>query len=206
MTERWAAVLAAPPDGSTAAPPRVGADRFALALLEDVYEVLEGLTDVTAAIATVASYAETAATVSWPGTPMLPVPDGDSAERTLAALDALAGRGAGAAVVVAPDAPDLPPLLLGKLYSGLTGNGEVAVCPAQDGGLVAVAVRAPVPDWLREARVGLDSPDALPRLRAAAGRGRLVVGPGWHRLRRAGDTDRLDRGLEGWEATRLLLS
>ena len=77
--------------------------------------------------------------------------------------------------------PTCRPLLLGKLFRGL-GGGEVAICPARGGGLVALATRLPAPHWL--GAIDLDTPDAPSRLRAAAGRpGAVRSGPGWHRLR-----------------------
>ena len=75
-----------------------------------------------------------------------------------------------------PDAPDLPALLLGKLHSALT-SAEVAVCPADDGRLVALATRLPAPEWLRETAATLDDDDAVRRLRAQAPRRALHVGP-----------------------------
>jgi hypothetical protein len=44
------------------------------------------------------------------------------------------------------------------------------------------------------------------RLRGAAPRRALVVTPAWRRLRTPADLGGLDPGLEGWEATRALLS
>ena len=134
---------------------------------------------------------------------MLAVADESSAYAVLDALHALGGT---EAAVVADDAPDLPGLLVGKLFSGLSG-AEAAACPADGGGLVALASRLPVPRWVRAAAVDLDRPDALAALSAAAPRAREVaLVPGWHRLRRAEDVHRLDPGLEGWEATRRVLS
>ena len=75
--------------------------------------------------------------------------------------------------------------------------------PAPDGGLLGVASRLPVPDWLPD--IDLDgSPEPL---RAAAPRKALVaVTPGWHRLRGPADLARLDPALEGWDTTRAVLS
>ena len=82
----------------------------------------------------------------------------------------------------------------------------VAAVPAAGGGLVVLASRLPAPDWL-PADLDLDTPDAVQRLRLAApGRRDLAVTPGWRRLRSRADLDGLDPGLEGWEATRALLS
>jgi glycosyltransferase A (GT-A) superfamily protein (DUF2064 family) len=189
-----------------ATPPGIDPERFRLALLEDTYEVLAGLALVHAAIIRHAEDAADLAALTWPGTPLPEVAGVTGAGELLAAIDALTGLGASEAVVVAADAPDLPPLLLGKLYRGL-GSAEVAVCPAAGGGLVALGTRTPPPAWLAAARTSLDTVDALERLVAAAPQRRAVkVGPGWHRLRGPADLARLDPDSEGWEATRLLLA
>ncbi|HZE34779.1 MAG TPA: DUF2064 domain-containing protein [Actinoallomurus sp.] len=193
MSSRFVAVLAG---RAVATPP--GADRaeFRLAMLEDTYEVVAGLEFVTPVLA-LTEPDEDAEAITWPGTEVV---------RTTglwALLGQLAALGADQAAVVAHDAPDLPPLLLGKLFRAL-GSGEVAVCPAKDGGLVALAARLPAPPWLKE--IDLDTPDAPRRLRAAAGlQGAVRSGPGWHRLREPQDLSRLDPGLEGWDNTRVLL-
>jgi hypothetical protein len=122
-----------------------------------------------------------------------------------AALDALKAAGADEAAVVVGDVPDLPPLLLGKLFSALT-SVPIAVCPAEDGRLVAVAARLPVPDWLVEAAVDIEQSEALAELRRAAPPRMLHVGAGWHRVSGPEQAAALDRGLEGWEATRAWLS
>ena len=76
----------------------------------------------------------------------------------------LAGRPTGCTVILAPDAPDLPALLIGKLFRAL-GSAPVSVCPEVSGnGLVALAARFPLPAWLAD--VTLDTPDALARLAA----------------------------------------
>ncbi len=82
----------------------------------------------------------------------------------------------------------------------------MAAGPAEGGGLVVLASRLPVPPWLALSGVDLDTPDAVRRLRAAAPRRDLVVTPRWRRLRTPADIASLDPGLEGWEATRALLS
>ena len=177
------------------------ADPLALAMLEDVVDLVEAMREVDAALAVRAGAGAQVRAVTWPGMPVLDViarPD------VCAVLDAVSGLGAAEAAVVCPDAPDLPALLLGKLHSALT-SAQVAVCPAGDGRLVALAATQPPPDWLRQTRVDLDTTDAVRRLRAAAPPRTLHVGPGWHRVRGYDDASRLDEGLEGWEATRTLL-
>ena len=131
---------------------------------------------------------------------------GDSPALTVAVLAGLHELGGDVGVVVAADAPDLPGLLLAKLFRALA-RAEVAVCPADGGGLVALGARLPAPGWLAAATVGLDTSDALRRLAAAAVTSTaLAVGPGWHRLRGPDDVVWLDPGLEGWAATRALLA
>jgi glycosyltransferase A (GT-A) superfamily protein (DUF2064 family) len=199
VTSWFAAVLAREPGAAL----RRGIDPtdLRLALLEDTYEVIAGLEFVTAVLALTAPDPD-AETVTWPGTPVLHIPPDAGDLRPL--FDALHDRGADQAVVVAADAPDLPRLLLGKLFRAL-GGGEVAICPARGGGLVAMAARLPAPRWI--AGVDLDTPDAPSRLRAAADRpGAVRSGPGWHRLRTTDDLAYLDDGLEGWDNTRLLLA
>jgi glycosyltransferase A (GT-A) superfamily protein (DUF2064 family) len=193
VTARFVAVLAG---DEVATPPGADPAEFRLAVLEDTYEVVAGLEFVTPVLALTTDDQE-AASITWPGTEVVRT----KSLRDL--LGALADLGADQAAVVAHDAPDLPPLLLGKLFRAL-GSGEIAICPAKDGGLVALATRLPAPPWIGE--IDLDTEDAPSRLRAAAGRaGAVRSGPGWHRLRTPGDLARLDPGLEGWDNTRILL-
>ncbi|HET7531358.1 MAG TPA: hypothetical protein VFJ98_10405 [Mycobacteriales bacterium] len=216
-TRRLVAVLARPPVASRTgggvdapaapaaglAPPGVDDAALALAMVEDVVDLVSGMREVEAALVLAPGF-EAARDTVWPGMPVCEM----SAGFTLVdALDALAELGADEGTVVAGDAPDLPPLLLGKLHSALTA-AQVAVCPADGGGLVALAARLPVPAWLREAanQVDPDNEKILPALGRVAPRSALNVGSGWHRIRRPEDVVRLDPGLEGWEATRALLS
>jgi len=211
ITGRCAAVLPFDPAGPSAAPPGVDAAEFRLAMLEDVYEVAAGLEFVTAALVVDPDGPPDAETITWPGTPVVREP------APAAAFAALHALGAREAALIVPDAPDLPPLLLGKLFRAL-GSAPAAACQAAGGtGLVALAARLPLPAWLAaaldapgavldEPGTVLDAPDALDRLRAAAPRPGLVPqGPGWHRIRTPADLHFLDPGLEGWENTRALL-
>lgn len=203
MTKRYVAVLAVAVDF---APPGIEPGEFRLALLEDTYEIVADMPQVTAAMATCPPEPAGIDSVIWPETPVLRVGSGPSATVTRMVLDGLAGLGADEGVVIAGDAPDLPRLLLGKLHRGL-GRADVAVCPAEGGGLVAFATKLPRADWLDQTDVGLDTTDALDRLRRfAPSRRALSIGPGWRRLRRPEDVARLDPGLEGWEVTRALLA
>lgn len=196
MTSRYAAVLARP---GAAGPPGTDPEEYRLALLEDTYEVVAGL-EFVAPVLALTGPDPAAEAITWPGTPVLRV----TGLRDL--LRTLGERGAEQAAVVVPDAPDLPPLLLGKLFRAL-GSGQVAVCPAENGGLVALGARLPAPAWFGGLDIDLDTPDAPARLRAAAGEpGAVRSTAGWHRLRGPADLARLDPGLEGWENTRALLS
>lgn len=175
---------------------------LALAMLEDVVDLVAQMREVQAALAAPPDAPPEVLAVTWPRMPVLAI---DAADGVVAVIEAAAmTAGADEVAVVCADAPDLPALLLGKLHSALSA-AQVAVCPADDGRLVAVAARLPMPDWLRATPVRLDDDGALLRLRAAAPSRTLVVGPGWHRVRDAADAARLDPGLEGWEATRAVL-
>lgn len=200
--ERIAAVLIAAGEPG-ACPPGIDPVAFSLALAEDVYEVVAGLQLCEAALVVQAdsALAARAVEITWPGTPVFTVRGPDPLR---GALDALAAAGAQQAVVCAADVPDLPPLLIGMLFRGL-GAADAAVCPARGGGLVALAANLPAPDWVGS--VGLDDAGAWEALSAARPQRRaLTAVSGWHRLRRPEDLGALDPGLEGWEATRALLS
>jgi hypothetical protein len=196
---RLVAVLVTPQMGR-GAPPGVDAGEFLLALAEDTYEIAAGLELVEPVILAAgmdgSQHAADLADIAWPGTKVISVPDAASA------FDALRPYGE-EAVVLSGDAPDLPPLLIGKLFREL-GRAPIAVCPSEGGGAVAIAARLPFPEW---ASADLDDLDVVARLRGEAPGSRMVAtGPGWHRLRAPGDLARLDPGLEGWENTRALLS
>lgn len=194
---RWAVVVAAAPTGC---PPGVDPDAFVRACTSDVLELCAGLSGVDVALAGADPVA-----VGWPRTPELPLTRGGAGSGVGRLLEGLNGLGADQGVVVAGDAPDLPPLLLGKLFSALS-SADVAVTPAARGGLVALAARLPLPGWLA-ALVDLSLTGGVDELVAAAPRrGCVAVGPGWHRLSTPADLARIDPDLEGWDALRVLLS
>lgn len=175
---------------------------FALALAEDVVDLLAGLSDVDVAIAHLPARRAHAEAIRWPGTHLIALQEGAG---PVAALDRLSGLGYDVGAVVAPDVPDLPRLLMAKPFSALS-SGVVAYLPADGGGLVALASLLPVPDWLAGTQLSLDADDAVERLRAAAPRRRDVrTTPAWHRIRAGADLRRLDPALEGWDVTRALL-
>jgi uncharacterized protein DUF2064 len=197
--DRRVVVLVVPAVG-TWAPPGRSPEPWRLALAEDTYEVLASLDRVDVAVAVIggtdASLAEISA-LTWPNTPVYTV---DPARPV---LDAIEKAGPAAAVVaVSHDVPDLPGLLIGKLFRAL-GSADLAVCPAEDGTQAAIGINLPTAPWLPPA---LDFDISLAELDEAKPRRHAVaIGPGWHRLRSAGDLARLDPGLEGWDATRSIL-
>ncbi len=204
MTRRAAVVLAGQVGPRLrAGPPDPGSLR--LAFCEDVYDVLAGLELVDAGVA-IGTGGDRGAVIAltWPGAPIVDVERTDNA--LVGALLGLHALGYEQAVVVALDAPDLPGLLLGKLFRAL-GRADVSVCPADSGALVALAATLPLTGWASDADVDLDTSGALTALRAAApSRAAVGVGPGWHRVRTVEELAALDPGLEGWEATRALRS
>jgi len=204
------AVVVADAAAAAAAPPGVDGREYALAMAEDVLELVGDLSIVDPALLCVPrddpAWTADVAVRSWPGTPVGEYRGQASGEAVLAAVELASAQAADAAVVVTGDAPDLPGLLLGKLLRAL-GSAEIACCTTGSGALVALATRLPVPVWLTPGLASFDTADALARLRAAAPDGSVVAeGPGWHRLREPADVRRLDPGLEGWDATRALLS
>lgn len=174
------------------------------AMLEDVVDMVAGMEQVDGALLAVGEAIESAQRAAWPNMPVLAVVDTATID-VPTGLSSLHVAGADEAALICADAPDLPPLLVGKLFSALT-TAEVAVCPAEDGRLVALAARLPAAVWLDASALDLDDEDALSRLRASAPPRTLVVGAGWHRVHGVADAMRLDPGLEGWEATRAWLA
>jgi hypothetical protein len=175
---------------------------LAAAMLSDVVDLVASTPQVGAAVLATKARLADARDALWPGTPLIEVPDTAPVGVLLAAVPS---AGMLALAVVAADAPDLPGLLLGKLFRAVSGRAEVAACPTDAGGLVAVAARLPLPGWLLGCRARLDDLDALAQLHAAAPPRAVSLAPGWHRVRSVADTRHLDPGLEGWDATRLAL-
>ncbi|MFD6666465.1 hypothetical protein ACFWDK_29395 [Micromonospora chalcea] len=186
-------------------PPGIEPARWRTALAEDVVDLLATLNEVETAVAVTAPDRWLADAVVWPGTSVYEVP-----EPTPNAVFAALAAGGSAAVydqvaVVAADAPDVPGLTLGKLLRPLTTR-PVAVAPAEGSGtgLLGVAARLPVPAWLPE--LDLDTTAPAEVRRAAPSPGDVAVTAGWRRMRGPADLAALDQAVEGWEATRALLS
>ncbi|MEQ4716930.1 hypothetical protein [Nonomuraea sp. B19D2] len=176
-----------------AAPPGVDPGEFLEAVAEDTYEMVAGLELVTPVLITSVPELEE---IVWPGTEVITIKDDEPLKVILQRLNA------DQAAVISADAPDLPPLLVGKLFREL-GRAEITICPAQNGGAVAMACALPAPAW---ADPDLDDADIVATLRGQApGPRRVATTPGWHRLRTREDVEALDPGLEGWENTRALV-
>lgn len=197
MIDRRVVVLVVPA-AITWAPPGRSPDPWRLALAEDTYEVLAALDRVDVAVAVASDAIDDIAALTWPGTPVFAV------DPTRPVLDAVEQAGEAAAVVaVSYDVPDLPGLLIGKLFRALS-SADLAVCPAEDGTLAAIGVNRPTADWVQAASPTFDTQlSDLELLKPR--RHAIAIGPGWHRLRSNADLARLDPGLEGWDATRSLL-
>lgn len=194
---RAAAVLLTGPPAVNACPPGVDPAEFSRAMAEDVVDLLAGMADLDVVIAYSPDRQSDAAAIRWPDTTLVPA-DADAGT----VLERLTESGYDVGAVVVPDAPDLPGLVVAKPFSALSG-GLVAAAPSTTGGLVMLASRLPMPEWLAVARpLYLDGDLELrpPRRRD------VRTTPGWHRLRTPADIARLDPNLEGWEATRALLS
>jgi hypothetical protein len=227
MPRRIAVALLAPPTWS---PPGVDPTAWHIALAEDVLDVLATMVEVEAAVAVQTADAGLLSQVGWPGLRSYVVAALDVAT----VFAAVAADGFEQAALVAGDAPDLPGMLIAKLLRPLTTR-PVAAAPAVGGperagegsgwpegdfpggdgvdlpdraavaaGLLGLSATLPAPAWLP--RVGLDglTPQSLRTLAPQV----TDVAPaaGWHRLRSAADLARLDPRLEGWDATRSLLT
>lgn len=179
---------------SAVPPPGVPAADFAAAALADTYEMLAGLDGVTSGIAGPTIHEP----LLWPGSLLIP-------EDGLRAVADHVTADADALVLVPADAPDLPQLVVAKVFKALV-RAEVCLAPERGGdGLVALGLRLPWPPWLPD-ELDLDQDPYADLARRAPDRRLLARTPDWHRLRTPGATDRLDPGLEGWEETRALLS
>jgi hypothetical protein len=197
VPRRIAVVLLSAPGWT---PPGVNPAAWRLALAEDVLDVLATMAEVEAGAAVAVEDRALLSEVGWPGLPGYAVP----ALTLPSVLAAVSADGYEQAVLMAADAPDLPGMLIAKLLRPLTTRPAAAAPTIGGPGLIGFAARLPAPEWLPAA--GLDdlTPQELRRLAPTAVD---VAGtPGWHRLRGPDDLARLDPGLEGWDATRNLLT
>ncbi|MEV0131497.1 hypothetical protein AB0H83_23905 [Dactylosporangium sp. NPDC050688] len=180
-------------------PPGVDPSSWRAALAEDVVDLVAPLPLIQPAIAAVPADLPLASKIAWPSMPQYALPS----LSIRAALAAAEADGHTRAVVLMADAPDLPAMLIGKLIRPLSTR-TVAVAPAIGGGLLGVATRLPVPAWLPD--LDPETGDVVTARRPAPEPTMVSAAPGWHRLRGPDDLRRLDMGLDGWDATRSLLS
>jgi len=184
----------------TWAPPGIEIDKWRHALAEDVVDLLATLNEVDPAIAATPADRPLADAVAWPSMQIYDVPTA-TVNATLAAA---AADGYDQAAVIASDAPDVPGLILGKLLRPLTTK-TVAVAQAEGPGLFGVASRLPAPTWLPD--LDLDTESAATQIRPhAPDPAEVATAPGWRRLRGPEDLATLDQAVEGWDATRALLT
>lgn len=189
---------------SSGAPHGVGEPDFAGAMLTDVAEALHDLSGVDSLVVCRPEQEIVVRALVWADVPVVGAQPAD----VRAAIQAAHARGYAEAVIVAADAPDLPQMIIAKMFQAL-GSSAVALAPAHGGGAVAFGASLPAPTWLSDClgQINLDSKSLIDDIRTAAPRaGHVRVTPGWHRLRSPADLQRLDHGLEGWEATRALLA
>jgi hypothetical protein len=193
---RRVALVLARHSAAPATPPGIDPDTFATACLADAYEVLADLIEVRSGIAGPPEVEE----LLWPGAVRFPADIGtrDLAARLAAEYDEL--------VVIPADAPDLPGLVLAKLFKVLH-RVDLAVAPERGGSAaVALGLALPLAPWIPDEGLDLDRL-RYPALAAQApSRSRVALAPDWHRLRTTADLRHLDPGLEGWEETRALLA
>jgi hypothetical protein len=179
------------------APPGVDPAEFAQSCLADTYEVLADLVGIGSGIVGPPESAE----LLWPGGVLLPdQPIREIAAQVAADYDEL--------VLVPADLPDLPGLVLAKMYKVLH-RVDVTISPERGGpGCAAIGLSLPLAGWIPDLDLDLDPFDRLLSLAPSpvGGRSRCVRSPDWHRLRTPDAVHRLDPGLEGWEQTRALLS
>jgi len=182
-------------------PPGVEPATWRRALADDAVDLLAMLAEVEPALAVAEADRPLATAVAWPSMRVYALP-----ELTIGnVLAAAASDGYEQAAVLAGDAPDLPGMMIAKLLRPLTTRAAAAAPDATSAsGLLGIASRLPAPAWLSE--IDLDGA-TVATVRGAAPAATDVIGtPGWHRLRTATALARLDPALDGWEATRAILS
>lgn len=198
MTRRVVAVPLLPPVWT---PPGTDPARWRRALAEDTVDLLSALAEVEPALAVAEADRAFAAQVGWPGLRVYALPS----PTVPAIFAAAAADGFDQAAVVAGDAPDLPGMQIAKLLRPLTTR-QVTAAPSVEAvrGLLGIASRLPAPSWLGD--VDLDTATVAEVRRAAPAPTDVIGTPGWHRLRSPDALRRLDPDLDGWDATRALLT
>ncbi len=180
-------------------PPGITPALWRTALAEDVLDVLALMAEVDPAVAIQVVDRSLLKEIGWPGLRSYELPRLELAT----VFEAVAADGYEQAALIAADAPDLPGMLIAKLLRPLTSH-PVAAAQAVGGGLIGVSAVLPAPAWIPSTGLDQLTPQALRRLAPLASD--VAAGSGWHRLRGPDDLARLDLRLEGWEATRALLT
>jgi Uncharacterized protein conserved in bacteria (DUF2064) len=193
--KRRLAVVLSRYDAAAGAPPGIDPHQFAAACLADTYEVVAELTEVESGIAGPAWVGD----LLWPGDRSWP------ADITVPDLAAQVSSQMDELVVVPADVPDLPALVLAKVFKALQ-RADIVLAPERTGGCVAIGLALPMAGWIPADILDLDGRSTTALEAAAPRRNRWALAPEWHRLRTPAAVHRLDPGLEGWEQTRALLS
>ncbi len=194
--KRRLAVVLARHDAAAGTPPGIDPAAFAAACLADTYEVVAGLTEVAAGIAGPESVGD----LLWPGDRSWP------ADITVSDLAAEISGDMDELVVVPADVPDLPALVLAKVFKALQ-RADIVLAPEHaGGGYVAIGLALPLAAWIPPAGLDLDGTSTAKLEATAPRRNRWAMAPEWHRVRTPASVHQLDPGLEGWEQTRALLS
>src|SRR5215217_4950261 len=171
--KRRLAVVLARHDAVTGAPPGVDPAAFATACLADTYEVVSGLTEVEAGIAGPATIGD----LLWPGDHSWP------ADITVPNLAAAVAGDFDELVVVPADTPDLPALVLAKVFKALQ-RADIVLAPERTGGgYVAIGLALPMAGWIPADTLELDGGSTTALQAAAPRRNRWALAPEWHRLR-----------------------
>jgi hypothetical protein len=179
-------------------PPGVEPVTFRRALAEDVVDLIAQMSQVDGGVAVLGADRGLAAELVWPQTIVFEL----AALSMPALLEAASQAHYDQVAVVSADAPDVPAMILAKLLQQLPRR-DVTAAPASTGGLLGIAVRLPAPDWLD----GIDLDSDLAEVRAGAPHaGAVGITPGWHRVTGPAGLARLNPAVEGWAATRALLS
>jgi hypothetical protein len=181
-------------------PSGVDPDAWRLALAEDVLDVLALMTEVDPALAVAEADEDLLKELGWPGLRSYVLPALD----VVTVASAAGGDGYDQAALLAGDAPDLPGMVIAKVLRPLTTRPVAAATATGADGLVGLGVRIPAPGWLPAVPLDELTPQSLRRRAPAVTE--VAPASGWHRLRGPGDLARLDPRLEGWDATRALLS
>lgn len=194
---RRLALVVARHSAAEGSPPGVDPRAFAAACLADSYELVADLVRVDSGVVGEGPDVEE---LLWPGALHLPDLAGTRA------LVEWVGERYEEVVLVPADVPDLPGLVIAKVFKALQ-RADVCLAPERGsgGGLVALGLRAPWPSWIT-VEIDLDHNPTEDLQALAPRRGHVAVGPDWHRMRSPAAINRLDPGLEGWEMTRSLLA